>query len=123
VLAADPGTGGNSLLTFLPIILLFVAAYFILIRPQSKRRREAQQMQSHVSPGDEIQTVGGMFATVVSVADDIVTVEPSPGVQMRYVRGAIARVVTAKATEEETAGDDAIDDDANDDAKKAIEQG
>ena len=116
VLAAG-GTSGSSILTFLPIILLFVAMYFILIRPQSKRRREAQQMQSQLSPGDEVQTVGGMFATVSSIDGDAVTIEPSPGVYLRFTRGAIARVV--KQTSTPVADDE---DDLNADAAKTIEQ-
>jgi preprotein translocase subunit YajC len=125
VLAADAGSGGSSFLTFLPIILLFVVMYFILIRPQGKRRREAQQMQSQLSPGDDVQTVGGLFATVVSIADDAVTVEASPGVHMRYTRGAIARVVKQTPAPLQDTDDDADDDDdaANADAKKVIEQG
>lgn len=117
MLAQDAAGSGSSIIQFLPIILLFVAMYFILIRPQSKRRREAQQMQSQMSPGDEIQTVGGMFATVVSIDGDVITVEPSTGVQIRFTRGAIARVI--KPTEPTTTEDD----DVNADAAKTIEQG
>lgn len=75
------------------IVLLFGVMYFMMIRPQQKRRREAQQMQSALGPGDEIVTIGGLHATVVSVDDDVVTVEISPGVTARYARPAIARVV------------------------------
>lgn len=92
--AADQASGGGSILTFLPIILLFAAMYFLLIRPQSKRRREAQQMQSRLAPGDEVQTVGGLFGTVTSIDDEAVTIEAAPGVNLRYTRGAIVRVVT-----------------------------
>jgi preprotein translocase subunit YajC len=90
-LAAEQASGGGFL-TFLPIILLFAAMYFLLIRPQSKRRREAQQLQSRLAPGDEVQTVGGLFGTVVSIDDDAITIEAAPGVNLRYTRGAIARV-------------------------------
>jgi preprotein translocase subunit YajC len=101
--------------------------YFILIRPQSKRRREAQQMQSQLSPGDDVQTVGGLFATVISIDDEAVTVEAAPGVRLRYTRGAIARVVKQNSLPESVSDDDdpTEDDDdlANADAKKVIEQG
>jgi preprotein translocase subunit YajC len=123
VLAADGASSGSSFLTFLPIILLFVAMYFILIRPQSKRRKEAQAMQSQLSPGDDIQTVGGLFGTVVSIDDDAVTIEASPGVHMRYTRGAIARVVKQNSLPESLSDDVDDDDTANADAKKTIEQG
>lgn len=120
--AADAGSGGSSILTFLPIILLFAAMYFLLIRPQSKRKREAVQMQSALGPGDEVQTVGGLFGTVTSIDDQGVTIEAAPGVHLRFVRSAIARVVTQKSTpEEDNDGDD--DDVDNSDAAKTIEQG
>ena len=70
---------GSGLLTFLPIILLIAAMYFLMIRPQSKRRREAQEMQSRLAPGDEVQTVGGLYGTVVAVDDESVTLEAAPG--------------------------------------------
>lgn len=104
--ATDGATGGGSgLLTFLPLILLIAAMYFLLIRPQSKRRREAQEMQSRLAPGDEVQTVGGLYATVVAVDDESVTLESSPGVNMRFARGAIARV-TNQAPRPESESDE-----------------
>ncbi|MEV6633432.1 preprotein translocase subunit YajC [Actinoplanes sp. NPDC051470] len=82
------------------IVLLFAVMYFMMIRPQQKRRREAQAMQSSLGPGDEIVTIGGLHATVVSVDDDVVTVEISPGVHARFARPAIARVLTQNSVEE-----------------------
>jgi len=83
------------------IVLLFGVMYFMMIRPQQKRRREAQQMQSALGPGDEIVTIGGLHASVVTVDDDVVTVEIAPGVHARYARPAIARVVRQEAAVEE----------------------
>jgi preprotein translocase subunit YajC len=122
LVAADQGSGGSNFLSYLPIILIFVAVYFLLIRPQSKRRRESQQMQSQLGPGDEVQTVGGLFGTVISIDDDAVTIEAAPGVNMRYARGAIARVVK-RNSDTDTDTDTDSDDVANSDAKKTIEQG
>ncbi|MEU7908206.1 preprotein translocase subunit YajC [Actinoplanes sp. NPDC049118] len=92
-IAEPPAGGGGSFTPLLLIALLFGVMYFMMIRPQQKRRREAQQMQSALGPGDEIVTIGGLHATVVSVDDDVVTVEISPGVDVRFARPAIARVV------------------------------
>lgn len=114
LLATDSGSG-SGLLTFLPIILLVAALYFLMIRPQSKRRREAAEMQSRLGAGDEVQTVGGLFATVIAADDESVTLEAAPGVNMRYARGAIARVTSRQATEPD-------DDAGNSDAAKTIEQ-
>jgi preprotein translocase subunit YajC len=112
--AADE-SGGSGLLTFLPIILLIAAMYFLMIRPQSRRRREAQELQSRVAPGDEVQTVGGLFATVTAVDDESTTLEAAPGVSLRYARGAIARVTNKVASEPE-------DTDGESDPAKSIEQ-
>jgi len=82
------------------IVLLFGVMYFLMIRPQQKRRREAQSMQSSLGPGDEIVTIGGLHATVVAIDDDVVTVEIAPNVNARFARPAIARVVKQEAHEE-----------------------
>ena len=117
------GSGGGGLLTFLPIILLFVLLYFLMIRPQSKRRREAQEMQSRLVPGDEVQTVGGLFGTVIDIDDEAVTLEPSPGVAMRFARGAIARVINKQPTEEDVEEDTADDEETGTDSPKRSDEG
>lgn len=93
---AAQASGGGSFTPLLLIVLLFGVMYFMMIRPQQKRRREAQQMQSALGPGDQIVTIGGLHATVVDVADDVVTVEISPGVNVRFARPAIAKIVKAE---------------------------
>ena len=97
---AAAAQGGGSFMPLVLIVLLFAVMYFMMIRPQQKRRREAQAMQSSLGPGDEIVTIGGLHATVVSVDDDVVTVEISPGVHARFARPAIARVLTQNSVEE-----------------------
>ena len=123
LLAADTGSGSNSLLTFLPILLLVVAFYFLLIRPQGKRRREALELQSKIGPGDEVQTVGGLYGTVTDVDDQSVTLEAAPGVHLRFLRGAIAKVNVSHA--KDAAADDAEDADepadGSSDTAKAID--
>ncbi len=120
---AATSTGGSSLYSLALFVVLGLAIYFLMLRPQNKRRREAASMQSNLGPGDEVQTVGGLFGTVVEVDGDVVTIEPSPGVELRFVRGAIARIVTRAESEsvDEDVDDDLADDD-NLDAKKTIEQ-
>ena len=98
-IAAQQQSAG-SFTPLLFIVLLFGVMYFLMIRPQQKRRREAMQMQATLSPGDQIVTIGGLHATVVSVADDVVTVQIAPGVNARYARPAIARVIKPSASDE-----------------------
>jgi preprotein translocase subunit YajC len=107
---AAQAQGGGSFTPLLLIVLLFGVMYFMMIRPQQKRRREAQQMQSALGPGDEVVTIGGLHATVVEVADDVVVVEIAPGVNARFARPAIAKIVTQKAASAEVL---VVDDELN----------
>jgi preprotein translocase subunit YajC len=75
------------------IVLLFGVMYFMMIRPQQKRRREAEQMQRALTVGDEVITIGGLHGRVAAVEDDVVSIEITPGVHARYSRPAIARVM------------------------------
>jgi preprotein translocase subunit YajC len=106
--AAPSGGGAGGLTPILVIALLFVVMYFMMIRPQQKRRREAEQMQSSLAPGDEVVTIGGLYGTVIAVEDETVLLEVAPGVQTRYARPAIARVV--KQTERPEAAEPAAEE-------------
>lgn len=72
---AEAGTGGNLLMTFLPLILLVVVFYFLVLRPQKKQEKEAAQMRDSISVGDEIVSIGGIVGTVVIVKDDKIMIE------------------------------------------------
>lgn len=86
-------SNGGSALGLLFPVLLIAAFFFLLVRPQRQRQRQAQQVQAALSLGVEVMTTSGIFGTVAGIADDMVTVEVSPGVHVRFLRGAIARVV------------------------------
>jgi preprotein translocase subunit YajC len=123
VTLAAEGGGGSGSFSLIMIVLLIGAMYFLMIRPQSKRRREAQQMQSGLAPGDEIQTIGGLFGTVTAIDDDAITLEAAPGVTLRYARGAVARVVTKSDTPEDAdTPEDPDDSDGTSGSAKTIEQ-
>nr|WP_229496321.1 preprotein translocase subunit YajC [Massilia polaris] len=65
----------GSLSTFLPLILMFVVMYFLMIRPQQKRAKEAKAMMDALAKGDEVITAGGILGKVIKVNDTYVTVE------------------------------------------------
>lgn len=92
---AQESGGAGGFLPIAMIVLLFGVMYFMMIRPQQKRRREAEQMQASIGPGDEVVTIGGLFGTVTGVDDETMMLEVAPGVQTRYARSAIARVVNS----------------------------
>ncbi|GGO72532.1 preprotein translocase subunit YajC [Nonomuraea cavernae] len=80
--------------SILPLILLVVVFYFLLIRPQRKRQQEAIKMQNSLAPGARVMTTTGLFGTVVAVDNDDVILEVAPGIETRWVKAAIGRVVT-----------------------------
>ena len=91
VLAAQ--TQANPIVAFLPLLLMGVVFYFLLIRPQSQRRRAQMEMQSDVEVGDEVVTTSGIYGTITDIDDDygIVTVEVAPNTDIRMARAAIAQ--------------------------------
>jgi preprotein translocase subunit YajC len=104
----------ESLLFFAVILVAF---YFLIIRPQRNRARQAAQLQAQLVPGVEIMTTAGMFGRVVEVLDDGVVLEISPGVQVRFAKAAVGRIVAADDAAADEADDSAAEvADATDDA-------
>ena len=69
--AAAGGMGS----TLIMLVLMLAVFYFMLIRPENKRKKEAEEMRSAVKVGDKITTIGGICGTVVSIKDDKLVVE------------------------------------------------
>ena len=84
----------ESLMTFLPIILIIGVFYLLVMRPQQKKRRAQQEKLSTVQPGDKIMTTAGVFGTVASVGDDKFDLEIAPGVRVTMIKAAISQIVT-----------------------------
>ena len=84
---------------FLPMILIFVVFYFILIRPQRKKDKEAKAMLEALKVGDRICTIGGIYGTIVKIKDDVLTVEVGEQkTQMVFARWAIRNVEQLSVT-------------------------
>ena len=78
---------------FVPMILIFVVFYFLLIRPQRKKDKEAKTMLDNLKVGDRICTIGGIYATIVRIKDDVLTVEVGDQkTQMMIARWAVRNV-------------------------------
>ena len=63
---------------FLPMILIFVVFWFFLIRPQRKKDKEVKNMLANLKVGDRITTIGGFYATIAGIKDDIITITFGP---------------------------------------------
>jgi preprotein translocase subunit YajC len=95
------GSSAGALGFLLPLVLMGGIFYFLLVRPQQRQRRRQSELLSGLEVGDEVQTIGGMFGTIQEIDDESVTLEVSPGVEIRFVRGAIARKLVFDDDEED----------------------
>jgi len=90
------GAGEPSVLgTFLPFILVIVIVYFLMIRPNSKKRKETEKMLAALKKGDRIVTIGGLYGTVQSVKETTVIIKADDNVKLEFLRSAISNVITA----------------------------
>ena len=95
--AAQPG----GLMSFLPLIVIFIIFYFLLIRPQMKRAKEHRKLVSELAVGDEIVTNGGLLGRITKVGESFVTVELAETVQIKVQRHAVSSIMpkgTIKST-------------------------
>jgi preprotein translocase subunit YajC len=88
---AQSSSGSGTLGFLLPLVLMGGIFYLLLIRPQQRNRRRQAQLLSGLEEGDEVQTIGGIFGTIREIDADTVLLEVAPEVEMRFIRGAIAR--------------------------------
>ena len=93
--AADPAPAGaaGGLMSFLPLIVIFIIFYFLLIRPQTKRAKEHREMVSKLAKGDEVVAAGGILGRVTDVADVYITVEVAEGLAIKVQRHAVTQVL------------------------------
>ena len=91
-------TQGGGMTSLIMIVAMFAVFYFLMIRPENKRKKEAEQMRSAVKTGDEIVTIGGIIGTVVNVKDEKIVIETSADqVRIELAKWAISSNETATA--------------------------
>jgi len=92
--AQGAGAGpGGGLITFLPLILMFVVLYFLMIRPQQKRVKEHAAMVGALKKGDEVVTNGGLGGSITQVHDAFLTLRVSDNVEVQVQKQAIATLL------------------------------
>ena len=82
---ATNDAGGGLVSMLLPLVLVIGIFYFMLIRPENKRKKEAEELRSSLKEGDEITTIGGIVGTVVSVKEDKFVIETSADQVRRFL--------------------------------------
>ena len=91
--AQAAGDTSSSLISLLPLVLMFVVLYFVMIRPQMKRQKEHKAMIEALAKGDEVVTAGGMLGKVSKIGDTYIGVELATGVEVQMQRSAVATVL------------------------------
>lgn len=85
--------GTDSLLSLLPLVLIFVVFYFLLIRPQTKRQKEHREMVAALAKGDEVATAGGILGKITEVRDNFVRVEVTDNVTVTVQKHTVSAVL------------------------------
>ena len=69
-----PENVSTILVQVVPLLLIFVVFYFVLIRPQRKKDKDVKNMLANIKVGDRITTIGGFYATIAAIKDDVLTI-------------------------------------------------
>jgi preprotein translocase subunit YajC len=83
--------GANPLMSFLPLILVFVIFYFFMIRPQVRKQKELSTYRNALQKGDKVITTGGIYGKIADVKDNVVTVDVGGDVRLRVDKSAILK--------------------------------
>jgi preprotein translocase subunit YajC len=90
-------TGGgdmqSSLMSMLPLVLMFVVLYFVMIRPQMKKQKEHRSMIDALAKGDEVATSGGLLGKVTKLGDGYLGLEIANGIEVQVQRSAVVQVL------------------------------
>jgi len=92
-MAQPSGSGGqsNPLVTFLPLILVFVVFYFFMIRPQMKKQKEMTNYRNALKKGDKVITTGGIYGRITEVKDNYVTMDVGGDVKIKVDKSALLK--------------------------------
>jgi preprotein translocase subunit YajC len=91
----------NSLLGFLPILLIFGIFYFLLFLPMQRQRKQTAKMLAGLQPGDNVVTSGGIVGTIVTLDSDTVVLRVKPdNIKIQMARSAVSSMASAGASGE-----------------------
>ena len=91
--AAAEGSMQSSLMSMLPLVLMFVVLYFVMIRPQMKKQKEHRAMIDALAKGDEVVTGGGLLGKVAKLSESTVSLEVASGVEIQIQRSAVVQIL------------------------------
>ncbi|MEX2595746.1 MAG: preprotein translocase subunit YajC [Salibacteraceae bacterium] len=82
--------GDNPIMSFLPLILIVVVFYFFMIRPQTKKAKEAKQFRESLSKGDKVVTIGGLHGKVTEIKEQYVVLQIANGIDVKVTKSAVS---------------------------------
>ena len=91
--AAAGGGTESTLISLLPLVLMFVVLYFIMIRPQMKRQNEHKAMIEALAKGDEVVIAGGVLGRVSRLGYSVIHVEVAEGTELQVQRPSVVQVL------------------------------
>ena len=91
--AAPAAEQADQIMSFLPLIILFVIFYFLLIRPQQKKAKEHTALVSSLKKGDEVITSGGILGKITETGENYVTVTIAENTDVKIQRQAVSTVL------------------------------
>ena len=89
--AGAAGGQSNPLVTFLPLILVFVVFYFFMIRPQMKKQKDMNTYRTALKKGDKVVTTGGIYGRIYEVKDNYVTLDVGGDVRLKVDKSALLK--------------------------------
>ncbi|USO01696.1 MAG: preprotein translocase subunit YajC [Alphaproteobacteria bacterium] len=93
-LAAQTASTPSTIMSMMPILIIFVVMYFLVIRPQSKRAKEHKDMIASVKRGDRVVALGGVVGVVVNVLDEAELEIETGGSQLRILKSSVNQIVS-----------------------------
>ena len=81
----------NPLVSFLPLILVFVVFYFFMIRPQMRKQKELTNYRNSLKKGDKVITTGGIYGKIIEVKDNVVMVDVGGDIKLRIDKSALLK--------------------------------
>ena len=94
--------GNEMTSTLIMLVLMFAMLYFFMIRPENKRKKEAQNMRDSLSVGDEVTTIGGITGTICAVKENTIVVETGADrVRIEFTKWAVSTKGTQAAAPEQ----------------------
>ncbi|MEJ6514276.1 MAG: preprotein translocase subunit YajC [Acidimicrobiia bacterium] len=103
--ATTTAKSSGGILSILPLVLIFGAMYFLLLRPQRKRQKETRNLQSALQEGDEVILASGIYGFISAIEDGYVWLDIAEKVEIRVARSAIATKVSTPSSSDQSPPD------------------